>query len=145
MTDLRSLVAEVLDKGYLLSLATTDDGGVWVADVIFVHDDEFRIYWMSDPESRHSRAIAVNPQVAGAITVSGRGQDNIGIQFAGTAERIAGPRHDLAVKHFTKRDKPAPAEDADVLEGDSWYVVRPTRIDLIYEPLYGFDKRTLTL
>lgn len=145
MSDIRTLIRQVLERGYLMSLATQDEGGLWVADVIYVHDDDLHIYWISDPQSRHSRAIAADPLVAGAITVSGPGQDNLGIQFAGTAEKIHGPRHDLAVKHFTKRDKPVPGEDADVLEGDSWYLVRPMRIDLIHEKHFGFEKRTLTL
>ena len=38
---LKELIKEVLEKGYLMSLATSDGGGVWVADVIYVYDDEF--------------------------------------------------------------------------------------------------------
>lgn len=143
--ELLPLVREVLERGYLLSLATQDEGGVWVADVIYVHDDGQIIYWMSDPASRHSRAIAANPHVAGAITASGRGEDNLGIQFVGVAEKIDGPRHDLAVRHFSKRGKPTPSASEDVLEGDSWYAVRATRIDLIHEKHFGFEKQTLTV
>ena len=31
--------------------------GIWVADVIFIHDDDLNVYWMSHPECRHSKAI----------------------------------------------------------------------------------------
>lgn len=145
-SSLRDLIAEVLSKGYLLSLATNDDGGVWVADVIFVHDDDLNIYWMSDPEARHSRAIVENPQVAGAITASGPGEDNLGIQFVGTAEKIVGSRYGLLVKHFLKRKKlTLPKETEDVLQGDFWYMVRPTKIDLIYEKRFGFEKQMIEL
>ena len=140
--DIRRRINEVLDQGYLMSFAVSDDGGVWASDVIYVHDDDLRIYWMSDPDVRHSKAIHANGNVAGTITVSGQGEDNLGIQFAGVAEKLDGPRHDLAVKHFMKRNKPAPNETDDVLQGDSWYVLRPTRIDLIHERLFGFEKRT---
>ena len=57
MTNIKSLITEVLEKGYLMSLATVDDGGVWVADVIFIYDDALNIYWMSDSDVRHSKAI----------------------------------------------------------------------------------------
>lgn len=124
-----------------MSLATIDDGGIWAADVIYVFDDDFNIYWISDPEARHSKAILKNPKVAGTITVSGAGEDNLGIQFEGTAQKIEGERYDLARKHYAKRNKPAPSENEDVLERDSWYILKPAKIELICERLFGFDKQ----
>lgn len=140
--DLRQLIQEVLEQGYLMSLATADSGGVWVSDVIYVYDEDLNIYWMSDTEIRHSRAVVENNRAAGTITVSGIGEDNLGIQFEGEVEKIDGPRHDLAVKHFVKRNKPEPDEDEDILQGDSWYVLRPRKIQLTHERLFGFDKQT---
>lgn len=140
--ELYALVREVLERGYLMSLATLDDGGVWAADVIYIYDDDFTICWMSDPDARHSRALLENKKVAGTITVSGQGEDNFGIQFEGIAEKIDGPRYDLAKKHFAKRRKPEPKEEDDVLRGDSWYAARPVKIELICEKLFGFEKRT---
>lgn len=145
MVELKPLILEVLEKSYLMSLATVDDGGVWVAPVICIHDDDLNIYWMSDPVSRHSKAIAMNPNVAVSIVSSGKGEDNLGIQAGGIAEKIDGLRHDLAEKHFAKRNKPAPDESQDVLEGDSWYVLHPKHIDLIYEKLFGFKKQRIDL
>lgn len=144
-TDIKQLVKEVLDKGYLMSLATTDVGGVWVSDVIYIHDDDRNIYWMSDPEVRHSQAVIKNHKVAGTITVSNRGEDNFGIQFEGIAEKIEGARYNLALKHYTKRGKPTPKETDDVLQGDSWYILKPKKIELICEKLFGFDKKKLDL
>ncbi len=134
-------VKEVLEKGHLMSLATLDDGGLWVADVIYIFDDSLNIYWMSDLDARHSKAIMDHKQVAGTITVSKRSKEkNLGIQFSGMAEKIDGPRFDLAKKHYAKRDRPEPKEKDDVLEGDSWYMLRPTLIDLIDEDNLGFRK-----
>ncbi len=143
--NIKQLITEVLEKGYLISLATIDDGGVWVADVIYVHDEELNIYWMSDPDVRHSQAVLTNSKVAGTITVSGPGENNLGIQFAGTAEKIEGPRFDLALKHCAKRGKPVPKETEDVLGGDSWYKLKPVMIELIHEKLFGFEKQKLEL
>jgi uncharacterized protein YhbP (UPF0306 family) len=140
-TDIKQLILEVLDKGYLMSLATADKNGVWAADVIYIHDENLNIYWMSDPDVRHSQAIEENSRIAGTITVSGQGEDNLGIQFEGVAEKIVGSRHDLAVKHYRKRKKPEPTENEDVLQWDSWYMLKPTKIELIYEKLYGFEKQ----
>jgi len=140
---IKELVKEVLEKGYLLHLATVDDGGIWIAPVIYIFDDTLNIYWMSDPDVRHSEAVLKNPQVAGTITVSGQGEKNLAIQFSGVAERIDGPRFDLATKHFAKRKKPLPTETDDVLQGDSWYVVKPKLIELINEEHFGFKKQKL--
>lgn len=143
--DTRLLIKEVLDKGYLMSLGTHDNGGVWVADIIYIHDDDLNIYWMSDSEARHSKAIKLTSAAAGTITVSGPGEDNLGIQFKGVAEKIDGPRYDLAVKHFTKRNKSVPNENEDVLKGDSWYVLKPKIFELIHEKHFGFEKQKLEI
>lgn len=145
MDDIKVLIKEVLEKGYLMSLATHDDGGVWVSDVIFVHDDDLNIYWMSDPETRHSKAIVHQNKVAGTITVNNPGEDNLGIQFGGAAEKIEGSRYNLAKKHYAKRRKPEPKETDDVLDGDSWYMLKPSKIELINETLFGFNKQRLEL
>jgi uncharacterized protein YhbP (UPF0306 family) len=143
--DIKTKILEVLGKGHLMSLATLDEGGLWVADVIYIYDD-LNIYWMSDPDVRHSQAILKNPQVAGSITVTCYGEKpEVGIQFSGKAEKINGPNYELAKKHLSKRKQPEPKETDDVLQGDSWYVLHPTKIDLIDVENYGFDKRSLDL
>ena len=143
--DIKKLIREILEKGHLMTLATVDEGGVWACDVIYIYDDELNIYWMSDPDARHSRAILENENVAGTITASGAGEDNLGIQFEGKAQKIDGPRYDLALKHYAKRKKPAPEETDDVLQGDLWYVLKPKTVELIHEELFGFEKRKMEL
>jgi len=143
--NIRYLIKEVLDRGYLMSLGTADEGGVWVADVIYIFNDDFNIYWMSELHMRHSLAIIQSPNVAGTITISGQGEDNLGIQFEGIAEKIEGARYDLAKKHYEKRKKLEPKEADDVLDGGSWYVLKPKKIELIHEKFFGFDKQKLEL
>lgn len=141
--DIRDLIKEVLENGYVMSLGTQDEGGVWVADVIYIHDDDLNMYWMSSPRVRHSQAILKNNQVAGTITVSHQSGDEKGVQFEGVAEKTEGSRYDLALKHYAKRGKPAPSQTDDVLGGDSWYVLKPKRIELIYGKIFGFKKQKL--
>ncbi|MEX0652308.1 MAG: hypothetical protein WD509_03210 [Candidatus Paceibacterota bacterium] len=142
---MKEAVLEILNKGYLMSLATFDDS-VWVSDLIYIYDEDLNIYWMSDPAVRHSKALVKNNLVAGTITISNHGKEpNLGIQFSGKALKIEGPRHDLAVKHLKKRGHPEPKEEDDVLDGDSWYMLVPDKIDIIDEEKYGYDKRSLDL
>jgi uncharacterized protein YhbP (UPF0306 family) len=143
--DLKERVKEVLEAGYLMSLATCDENGVWVSDVIFIFDEACTIYWMSDPDTRHSKAIATNGTVAATITVSGKNEPNLGIQITGSARRIDGARYDLAVQHMVKRGHPAPQETDDVLNGDSWFEVVPSKIRLIDEANFGFTAQDISL
>lgn len=130
-----------------MSLATIDESGPWASDIIYVFDVKLNIYWLSHIKTRHSQAILKNPQVAGTITLSNRSkEDNIGIQFAGIAEKVEGDILDMAIKHRLKRGKPAPTKEGEILDpGESWYRLKPKFIDLIYEPLFGFKKERLNL
>ena len=141
----KELIKEVLEKGYLMSLATQDEGGIWVSDLIYLYDEDFNIYWMSSPDVRHSKAFLKNNNVAGSITVNGKGDNNLGIQFEGVAAKLEGSRPDLVRQHFAKMGKEAPRETDDVLQGDKWYVAKLSKIDLIYEKLFGFEKKSITL
>lgn len=143
--EIKRRVLDILKKGHLISLATIDDGGPWVSDLVYVYDDEFNVYWMSDERFRHSRAILTNPQVAGTITISNKSKEpNECIQIAGRGLKIDGEVFELAVKDCKKRkhDAPKPGEKT-IAEGWSWYKFTPTIIDLIYEPILGRDKAAL--
>lgn len=147
MTDIRQLITDILNRGYLLSTATVDDGGVWVSDVIYVHDAQMNLYWLSQTAARHSKAIVQNSQVAGTVTVSNNpGESNIGLQITGVAEKIEGDIFEIATAHRQKRGKPPPTRLGEILEeGESWYCLRPKMIELTYEPLFGFNKQKIEL
>lgn len=125
-----------------MNLGICDENGVWVCTVMFIFDDEGNIYWMSNPNTRHSKAVISNNKIAGTITFSTKpGEKNLGIQFDGVASKIEGPRYDLALKLFEKRGRPAPAPDQDVLKGNSWYMLKPGTIFLIDEENFGFERQ----
>lgn len=143
MRDFQSIVRDVLSDGYIMSLGTIDQGGVWVCDLVYVYDDELNIYWLSRTDTRHSRAIEINPQVAGSISVSRPGEEEVGIQFSGIAEKLSGDFLWLAEKHREKRGKLRPKAEGEILaeRGQTWYRLRPKKIELIYEPLFDYEKK----
>ena len=145
MEDLRKLIIEVLEKGYLMSLATMDEGGLWVCEVVFVHDNDLNIYWLSVPTARHSKAIQDHPNVAGSITLChGPTTDKVGIQFAGKAQKVEGDILEMAKKDAHKRLKPIPTQEGEIFQrGQSWYRLCPTKIDLVHQPLFGYEKKFL--
>lgn len=61
-------VPRLLTLHRYLVLGTADQSGSpWVTPVFFVADGTDRVLWVSSPDSRHSRNLAHNPEVA--ITV----------------------------------------------------------------------------
>lgn len=148
MKDIKKLVKEILNQGYLMSLATLDSGGIWVSDVIYIYDRKFNIWWMSKTFRRHSKAILENPKVAGTITITQKpGEPDLGLQIEGLAEKIEGDNLEIAKKHRKKRNKPLPKKENEVFDTpeDSWYKLTPTKIELIYEPLFDHNKQVLNL
>ena len=68
MTDVWETVPRLLAEIKYLVLGTADEAGhPWTSPVYFAAADPRRLYWVSSPDSRHSRNIAHRPQVA--ITV----------------------------------------------------------------------------
>lgn len=143
--DYHKIIIDILEKGYLMSLGTVDDGGPWVSDVIYVHDNNMNIYWLSKTATRHSKAIENSDQVAATITLSNSPDEpNLGLQIEGRATKLDGEHFELAAKHCQKRHQPEPAKDQPYLDDDrAWYQLKPTKIEIINQPLWGFKKQSV--
>lgn len=88
-TDLKKLIKEYLKQARLMQLATSIDNQPWVCSVWFGFDDELNLYWFSSTTRRHSKEVAINQKVAGAIVVPHTPEDKPrGIQFQGIAEPL---------------------------------------------------------
>jgi uncharacterized protein YhbP (UPF0306 family) len=83
--------------------------------------------------------------VAGTIIVNYKfGTLNLGVQIGGVARKLSKLRIDLAMKYFTRREKPAPSKVADILRnGYCWYELKPDFIDLIDEENFAFNKQKI--
>ena len=94
MTGMWELVPRLLADSHYLVLATADrQGRPWATPVFFAARDEDRLFWVSAPDSRHSRNIAERPAVA--ITVFDS-HAPIGGAEALYLEASAGPADDPA-------------------------------------------------
>jgi uncharacterized protein YhbP (UPF0306 family) len=68
MSDLAGIAAEVITRNLYMALGTADAAGVpWVSPVYYVADGYTSFYWVSSPDSRHSRNVAVRDSVSIAI------------------------------------------------------------------------------
>lgn len=67
--DMRPVLRDFLNEQSTMALATAGekDGRPQVAPLFFASDDDFNLYWISSPDSRHSRNIADWNDVAATI------------------------------------------------------------------------------
>lgn len=100
---------------------------------------------MSSSKVRHSVAIQGNDTVAGNVTVSSSGEDNLGIQYSGKVLVVKGIDGDAFKKYFEKKGKPVPSPDDSSLNGREWYKLTPTFVELIDQKNLGFKKMKLEL
>lgn len=55
----------VLDANSFMTLSTADADGVpWASPVWFATENHRELFWLSAPDTRHSRNLAVRPQLA---------------------------------------------------------------------------------
>jgi len=143
MNDLKPLVLEILDNSYLMSLSTCADNKPWTCDLVFVYSNNFEIFWLSKSITRHSTNILNNPNVSATITLScNQGEDNKGLQIEGKSFLVKGLLPEMAIKHLNKRKKHLDDfKNILKIRDERWYKLVQDNIELIYEPLFGFERR----
>ena len=68
MPDRAEIARQLIADNLYLSLGTADaDGTPWVTPVFFTPDGFSDFYWVSDPNTQHSRNLANRPDAAAAI------------------------------------------------------------------------------
>ena len=97
----------IVDAGSFMTLATADaDGLPWASPVWFAPAAYREFFWVSDPEARHSRNLAVRPQVAIVIfdsTVTpGEGQ---AVYMSAVAEQLEGAELEAGMRVFAERSE----------------------------------------
>jgi nitroimidazol reductase NimA-like FMN-containing flavoprotein (pyridoxamine 5'-phosphate oxidase superfamily) len=106
-----------------LVLATAADDGTPIATPLFYYaDDELNLYWLSSPDSRHSRNLSVRPSVAVAIFAQVSNWREIrGVQMEGVAEAV--PDCETILAQYRRRFSLGPELD-EVIARSTTYVFR---------------------
>ncbi len=85
---LKETVLKYLEEHYTMTIATAEGNSPWAA-AVFYASDGFTLYFLSDPDSHHSKNIADNPVVAVTINEDYHDWRKIkGIQLEGKAEIV---------------------------------------------------------
>lgn len=146
--DLTELVSEILRDSREMVLATVSEKGPWAATLVFGSDKDYHLFWTSHEDARHSLELTKNPLVAATITKqpTGGGQDK-GLQIEGKAYKLENDDEILgaAREFYMKRGSTDLPETIDEVEPynpeSSWYVLKPDKIFVIYEPLFAHDRQ----
>lgn len=60
-----AIARTLLDTNSYMTLATADEAGLpWASPVWFATEDYRHLYWLSAPTARHSKNLAVRPELA---------------------------------------------------------------------------------
>jgi nitroimidazol reductase NimA-like FMN-containing flavoprotein (pyridoxamine 5'-phosphate oxidase superfamily) len=103
--ELAELARAVVDTNLYMTLGTADEAGrPWVSPVYYASLGYTEFVWVSSPEARHSRNIAVRPQVSVVIfdthapILTGQG-----VYMAARAEEVMGAELDRAIEPYSRR------------------------------------------
>lgn len=122
---LRARIRRMLEEYGTVTLASTGQGGPWAATVFYASDADLRLYFVSDPRTRHGRDLAANPSVAAAIDGDVHTWNDVrGLQLEGEArilpeeERAAAVALYLAKFPDVARLFEAPRNDSERVIGE---------------------------
>jgi pyridoxine/pyridoxamine 5'-phosphate oxidase len=105
--DLAAAAREIVDSNLYMTLATADrDGRPWASPVWFAHADHAEFVWVSRPDARHSRSLAVRPELGIVIFDSTVGVGAAqAVYLEAVAEELTGADRDQAIALYSRRSE----------------------------------------
>lgn len=143
--DWRKYLEECMSSTEYCCIATVDAAGVWSNPVYFAWDRNFKLYFISQPQSRHMKNLERDPRISVSIYSTGQSSfgDLSGVQLEGRAH-ILQEEKDIQYAYATYygrrypeigRDNSGKNEDA-YINNPEWAFV-----EIIPEHIYYFDTK----
>ena len=144
-------ITDILGGTRLMSVATVcPDGNPWVHNAFFAFDGDFRLYFLSRPETRHSENLGADGgRVAASVADSGQAAapgSRRGLQMWGDCRVAAGDTAlGRAIAAFSARFPAFAAVAASTAASDPsgrsprLYVVTVSAYKLFHEPALGTE------
>ena len=133
------------------AIATVDDKGVWNNPVYFAWDNQFNLYFISQPNSRHMKNIKKDSRVAVSIYATNQAGDFVkGIQLEGKARIIENDDKEdeffYAYKTYYTRLGEFKENQAIVMNNEWMFVkVAPEKIYYFDSKTFGEERQTVPL
>lgn len=86
--NLRRLIKDYLKEGRMMAVATVSGNQPWNCTLMFVSDENLNLYWISAPDTRHSKEIQKNKKATAAIPIKYTGLTVVGLQVEGDAQLV---------------------------------------------------------
>jgi nitroimidazol reductase NimA-like FMN-containing flavoprotein (pyridoxamine 5'-phosphate oxidase superfamily) len=102
--DLRAVARSIIDSNRYMTLATADGDGVpWASPVWYAPVEYREFLWVSKPEARHSRNLAVRPQLAIVMFDSHQAGGWNALYMPAVAEQLTDADVDEKIEIFSRR------------------------------------------
>ena len=146
--DLSDIARAIIDSNMYMVLETADASGQpWVSPVYFAPEGYTHFYWVSSPEVRHSRNIAMRAQVSIVVFNSqvpiGTGQ---GVYMSAVAEELTGTDIERGIEIFSRTSLRHGGHEwvtSDVQEPTLYRLYRATALEQwVLDPAGRPDHRT---
>lgn len=141
--EIRGRVRRRLEAHNTATLATTGPAGPWAATVFYASDARLRLYFVSDPRTRHGRDLDGHPEAAAAINADCPDwTDILGLQLTGSTTTCTGRDREQALDLYLAKfpavraliEQPGSADAAVIAErlaAATLYCLTPRWIRLI--------------
>lgn len=142
-TDTLKVILQLLKEHKTLTLATCAGDRPWAASLYYVCDADLKLYFISDPETRHARELKANPVVAVTVNADRHLWPQLrGLQIEARANTVAPARRDAVLALYLDRFKeiaalfeaPTGSQERNIAErlaNGTFYEIVPSRIRLI--------------
>lgn len=146
MSKNKTKLLSYLKSQHTMSLATFD-GKLWICTVFYAIDDKLNFYFISEPNTRHSKGILKNSQVACSIANTNQvtTDKKIGVQIVGIASEVKNRNKIKVVLGLWNKVNPGfesiinlPNMIKKVISGKV-YLIKPKEIKFFNEKLYGSE------
>jgi uncharacterized protein YhbP (UPF0306 family) len=121
--DLAAIARAIIDANQYMTLATADaQGQPWASPVFYATADYTEFYWISAPETTHSRNLVQRPEISIVIFDStapeGAGQ---AVYLAAAAEQVPDDDLDRALAVYPGEGGPAPRDNREQVQAPAPY------------------------
>lgn len=134
---------DYLARHNVLTLATQGPAGLWAA-AVFYASEQFSLYFLSAPDTRHVQNLRHHPWAAGTIQEDYADWKEIkGIQLEGAVHQLSGADREAAIASYEEKFaflREAPPQMREALERVDWFRLRPDRLYFI-DNSRGFGHR----
>lgn len=141
--DVLPAIRRMLASYSTMALGTHSAAGSWVATVFYASDEQLRLFFVSDPRTRHGRDLAAEPQASAAINADVSTWDDVrGLQLTGSVSVLTGPEREHALGSYLEKfpdvrrlfESPRDEHERIIgerLRGANFYALVPAWIRLI--------------